>query len=48
MDYNTEAINLIAQHLAEMFKSAVMSQQESAGGNPTIAQIEADMREALR
>ena len=48
MDYNTEAINLIAQQLAEMFKSAVMSQQESAGGNPTIAQIEADMREALR
>jgi len=48
MDYNTEAINLMAQQLAEMFKSAVMSQQESAVGNPTIAQIEADMREALR
>ena len=48
MDYNTEAINLMAQQLAEMFKSSVMSQQESAGGNPTIAQIEADMREALR
>ena len=48
MNYNTEAINQMAQQMAEMFKSAVIAQQESAGITPTIAQIEADMREALR
>jgi len=48
MDYNTEAINQMAQQLAEMFKSAVLAQQESNGNTPTIAQIETDMRAALR
>jgi hypothetical protein len=48
MNYNTEAVNQMAQQMAGMFKSAVMTQQESAGSTPTIAQIEADMREALR
>ena len=44
MNYNTEAINQMAQQLAEIFKSAVMAQQESNGSTPKIAQIEADMR----
>ena len=48
MNYNTEAINQMAQQLAEMFKSEVTAQQESDGSTPTIAHIEADMREALR
>lgn len=48
MKYNTEMINQMAQQMAEMFKIAVMAQQASAGSTPTIAQIEADMREALR
>jgi hypothetical protein len=48
MNYNTEVINQMAQQMAEIFKSAVIAQQESAGITPTIAQIEADMREALR
>jgi hypothetical protein len=48
MDYNTKTINQMAQQMAEMFKLAVMAQQASVGRNPTIAQIEADMREALR
>lgn len=48
MNYNTETINHLAQQLAEIFKAAVITQQESNGGTPTIAQIETDMREALR
>ena len=48
MNYNTETINQMAQQLAEMFKSAVIAQQASEGSTPTIAQIETDMREALR
>ncbi len=48
MNYNTEAINHMAQQLAEMFKTAVMAQQGSDGRTPPIAQIEAEMREALR
>ena len=48
MNYNTEAINQIAQQLAEMFKSAVIAKQASDGSTPTIAQIEAEMREVLR
>jgi len=48
MNYNTEVINHMAQQMAEMFKSAVIAQKESGGCTPTIAQIEADMREALR
>jgi hypothetical protein len=48
MKYNTELINQMAQQMAEMFKIAVMAKQASEGSTPTIAQIEADMREALR
>jgi len=48
MNYNTEKINQMAQQMAEMFKIAVMAQQASDGSTPTIAQVEADMREAMR
>jgi hypothetical protein len=48
MDYNTEVINSAATQIAEMFKSIVMSQQQSRQGVYTIAQIESYMREALR
>jgi hypothetical protein len=48
MNYNTEGINQLAQQLAELLKSAVMTQQESGEGIPRIAEIETEMREALR
>lgn len=48
MNYNTETINQMAQQMAEMFKFAVTAQEGSDGRTPTIAQIETDMREALR
>jgi hypothetical protein len=38
----------MAQQMAKMFKIAIMVQQASDGSTPTIAQIEADMRETLR
>ena len=36
MDYNTEVINSAATQLAEMFKSIVMSQQQSRQGAPRL------------
>ena len=48
MEYNTEMINCAAQQLAEMLKSAVIRQKQCEEGQPLIAQIEADLREALR
>jgi len=48
MNYNTEGINELAQQLAELFRSAVMTQQERGGSIPKIAQIETEMREVLR
>jgi hypothetical protein len=47
MNYNTETINQMAQELAEMFKTAVIAQQEGDGRTPAIAEIEINMREAL-
>jgi hypothetical protein len=48
MNYNTEGINELAQQLAELFRSAVMTQEESGEGIPRIAQIETEMRDVLR
>lgn len=48
MNYNTEVINHAAREIAEMFKSAVIGQQQSGGKAPRIATIEGEMREALR
>src|SRR3990172_2231949 len=48
MNYNMETINSLAQQLAEMFRMAVMEQQKAGEGTPLIAQIENEMREALR
>jgi hypothetical protein len=48
MHYNTETINQMAQQLAEMFKTAVITQQEGDGRTPAIGEIETNMREALR
>jgi len=48
MDYNMEVISSAAKQIAEMFKSILMSQQQSRPGVYTIAQIETYMREALR
>lgn len=48
MHYNTEKIKQMAEQMAEMFKSAITDQEENDGNTPTIAQIETDMREALR
>lgn len=48
MNYNTETINSVARQLAEMLKIAVTEQQQAGQGTPNIAQIETDLREALR
>jgi hypothetical protein len=48
MDYNTEVINNAATQLAEMFKNIVVDQPPAGQGIPMIAQIESQMREALR
>jgi len=40
MDYNMEVISSAAKQIAEMFKSILMSQQQSRPGVYTIAQIE--------
>jgi hypothetical protein len=48
MNYNIETINGVARKLAEMVHITVMEQQKAGGGMPSIAQIEADLREALR
>lgn len=48
MNYNIEIINDVAQQMAEMFKEAVIEQQQAGQGTPTIAQIETGMREGLR
>jgi len=48
MHYNTEKIKQMAEQMAEMFKSAITDQEENDGNTPTIAQVETEMREALR
>jgi hypothetical protein len=48
MNYNTETIQQAAQVLAEAFKTAVIETQMAGEGMPGIAQIETDMRGALR
>jgi len=48
VNYNTEQVKQIAETMAAMFKSAVHEQKESSGRNPTIAEIEAGMRQALQ
>lgn len=48
MNYNTEIIQRMAQQMAEMFKAVVTECQRTAAGTPPIAQIETEMREALR
>jgi hypothetical protein len=45
---NPEMINDLAQQFAELFKTTMNEQQEASGRTPSIAQIEADMRESLR
>lgn len=48
MNYNTETINEVAEQLAEMFKEAIIGEQQAGQGTPTIAEIETGMREGLR
>jgi hypothetical protein len=48
MEYNTEVIKSVAEQIAEMFKRAVKAEQTRTGSFPGIAQIEAEMREAMR
>ena len=48
MKYNTEMMKKIAQQLGEMIKEAVIEQIETGEAQPTIAQIEQEMRESLR
>jgi hypothetical protein len=48
VNYNTETINQIATAFAAMFKTTLNEQKMSSGSNPTIAEIETGMREAMR
>lgn len=48
MNYNTETINVLAQQLAMLVKTAVSEQQKAGAGTPLIAEIENSLREALR
>jgi hypothetical protein len=48
MNYTTETIQQAAQQIAAGFKTAILAQARTGGEGPTIAQIEAEMREALR
>lgn len=48
MNYSTETIKRIAQELAGMVKTAMDEQSRAGESSPKIAQIETDMREALR
>jgi hypothetical protein len=48
MEYNTEMINEIAQQLAEMMKSAILTKEEDKSGSVGIIQFETGLREALR
>jgi hypothetical protein len=48
MNYNTETIQQAAQGIADAFKTAIFETQKAEEGVPGIAQIETDMREALR
>jgi hypothetical protein len=48
MNYDTKVINDTARQIAEMFKRAVIAEQQSGNDTPTIAAIEANMRETMR
>lgn len=48
MNYNTETIKQIASAMAGLFKTAVIEQKESSGSDPTIAEIETEMRQMFR
>lgn len=48
MKYNTEMINRVAQAIAEMVKADVIKQQKAGESEISIAQIETDMRMALK
>jgi hypothetical protein len=48
MNYNTEMVTQIAKAMAEMFKTAVNEQKQRSGKAPNIAEIETEMRQALR
>lgn len=48
MEYNIEIINQTARQIAEMMKEQVEEEQRENQSNPTIAQIENNMREVLR
>jgi hypothetical protein len=48
MEYNTEIINEIAQQLAEMVKTAIMTKGENETGTVRVANFETCIREALR
>lgn len=48
MHYTTEMIQQAAQSLAASFKTALLEQVQRSDERPTIAQLEAEMREAVR
>ena len=47
MDYNTEAINEVAQEVAKILKKALETQAKDENGDVKIAQIENNMREVM-
>lgn len=48
MNYNTESINRIAKQLAEMFITAILTEEKTGQDVAKIAQIETGFREVLR
>lgn len=48
MHYTTEMIQQAAQLLAASFKTAILAQAQTNGAGPLIAQLEMEIREALR
>ena len=47
MDYNTEAINEVAEEVAKILKNALEAQPKKGKGDVKIAQVESNMREVM-
>ncbi|MBE0698620.1 MAG: ISKra4 family transposase [Anaerolineaceae bacterium] len=48
MNYNMEMIKQIAGEFAALFKTALLEQKQTSGSEPTIAEIETEMRQMFR
>lgn len=48
MEYNTEMLTALAEQLTETFKTALTEHVRAGGAEPTIADVETEMRQMLR